>query len=523
MRLLLLLILDGWPVSAGQWAVDRLHTYDLLSCDVDARPTGRGLEIDCTLRLVVGSPGPLRFLLSGAVVDLVVTQGDKQVPSKLGAFGLEGLLDFAGIPRERIPMILEVEPDPPPAAGAEVTLRLRYRWHPPPGGWYRAGPGDVETHLSGFWLPTMADEIFASRVRVHTDVAAFAPGTATRTDDGWLFESDAEQIVPLFVADLARVNGNGCEVWLPAAEAFRGGEAITRDLAAVLRAFEARFGPPGPAPFRLVVAPEANVPSYCGGSFAVVKARPAESLEPAERERWIAHLAHECAHRWFGYRLKTPVIGRGGTWLREGLAEWGGIEVAGEILGAEARERLWRDRFARYVSGADLRTEDRVLFANETTLLDATYVDDPRIPYCRGALVLRLLANGDAFAGGLRRMIEGGPGGIVDAKDVLSRTGGAEIAAYYAGTTRLPDLRLEEVRFEARAVRARVLCDDPLWPGGRVPVRVETAAGAETADVLLGRGGGELSWKGASSPVRVEVDPERLYLDPIPSNNVAER
>jgi hypothetical protein len=106
---------------------------------------------------------------------------------------------------------------------------------------------------------------------------------------------------------------------------------------------------------------------------------------------------------------------------------------------------------------------------------------------------------------------------------VLQATGGGELAAYYAGTTRLPDLRLADVAFEARVVRGRVLCDDPLWPGGRVPVRVETADGAETVDVLVGRGGGELLWKGASSPLKVEVDPERLYLDPILSNNLVER
>jgi len=516
MRILLLLILDGWPVSAGQWAIDQLHTYDLLSYDVDARPTERGLDVDCTIRLVVGSPGPLRFILSGAVEDLVVTQGEKQVTAELGAFGAEWLLDLAGIPKDRLPWLLTVEPQPPPAAGTELTLRFRYRWHPPPGGWYRAGPGDVETHLSGFWLPTMADEVFATRVRVHTDVAAFAPGVAKRTDDGWLFEGDAEQVVPLFVADLVRVEGDGCEVWLPRADA-GDGEAIARDLAAVLGALEARFGPAGPGPFRLVVAPERNVPSYCGGSFAIVKARP------ADRERWIAHLAHECAHRWFGYKLKTPVIGRGGTWLREGLAEWAGIEVAGEVVGEEAREHLWRERFARYVSGADLRHEDRMIFANEATLLDATYVDDPRIPYDRGALVLRLLAKGDGFVRRLREMMEEGSGGILDARDILWKTGGAEVAAYYAGTTRLPDLRLADVAFEANAVRARVLCGDPLWPGGRVPVRVETLEGVETVDVLVGRGGGELLWKGRSSPVKVEVDPERLYLDPIGSNNVAER
>jgi hypothetical protein len=39
----------------------------------------------------------------------------------------------------------------------------------------------------------------------------------------------------------------------------------------------------------------------------------------------------------------------------------------------------------------------------------------------------------------------------------------------------------------------------------------------------VARGGGELRWEGASSPLRVEVDPERLFLDPVRSNGVAAR
>jgi hypothetical protein len=517
MRLILLLILDGWPVSAGQAVVDRLHNYDVVAYDVDVTPAEGGLEVDCRLRLVTGSPGPLRFLLSGAVEDLAVTRGEGEVPFTRETFGLDALLDVLGIPKERVPWLLAIAPRPPPAPGTEMTLRLRYRWRPPPGGWYRAARGDVETHLSGFWLPTMADEVFATRVRVRTGAAAFAPGTARRTDDGWLFESEAEQVVPLFVADLVRVDGEGCEVYLP--RAGEGvAEAIARDLASVLAALEKRLGKAAAPPFRLVVAPEKGVPSYCGGSFAVLKA------QPKDRARWIAHLAHECAHRWFGHRLRTPVIGRGGTWLREGLAEWAGIEVTGDILGEQVRESLWRDRFARYVSGTDLRrTADGVLFANEPRLLDATYVDDPLVPYFRGALVLRLLAREEAFREGLRGLMQGGPGGILDVKDVLAATGGAEAAAYYALTTRLPDFRLEDAAFDGRGVRARILVDDPLWPAARVPVRFETADGAETVEVLVGRGGGELRWQGASSPLRVEVDPERLFLDPVRSNSVRER
>ncbi|MFI5403350.1 MAG: hypothetical protein ACHQ1G_10465, partial [Planctomycetota bacterium] len=329
-----------------------------------------------------------------------------------------------------------------------------------------------------------------------------------RAEEGWLFESPSAQVVPLVVADLVRVEGEGCEVWLPAPRRVEG-EAIARDLALVLRTLEGRFGPLPDGPFRLVIG-DGAAPSYCGGSFAVI------TRFPKSRPAWIAHLAHECAHRWFGHTLMTPVIGRGGTWLREGLAEWAGIEAAGEILGAPAADALWRDRFSRYVSGMDLRRGPEGLFANEPTLLDATYLDDALVPYLRGALVLRLLAKEEGFREKLRGLMRGGPGGILGAAEILKTTGGEALAAYYAGTTRLPDLRIE-----ADGNVARIFCDDPLWPNGLVAVRIETASGARVVEVDVSKGKGELPLPDGA--VRVEVDPERLWLDPVRSNGLLEK
>jgi hypothetical protein len=515
MTLLMLLLLDSWPVTAGQAVLDRLHGYDVLSYEIDAEPTAEGLRVDCRLRVKAERPGPLAFFLSGAVEGLRATLGEEEVPFTFGAFGLDTLLDLAGVPRQSLPFLLTLEPRKSLAAGEEATFRLTYTWRPPPGGWFRAGADDVETHLSGFWLPTMADEFFGTTLRVRTGVAAFAPGRARRTEDGWLFESASEQIVPLVVADLVRVEGDGCEVWLP--EGLRGeGESIARDLAQVLSTLEGWFGSAGEGPFRLVLPHETAAPSYCGGSFAVLTRRP------KSRVAWIAHLAHECAHRWFGFRLATPVVGRGGTWLREGLAEWAGIEVAGEIVGGSATDDLWRDRFARYVSRADLRrAPGGILFGNEPTLLDATYVDDPVLAYDRGALVLRLLAReagAKEFRERLRGLMKGGPGGLRGAAEVLAATGGEALASYYAATTRLPDLRLDAPGADGNI---RISCTDPLWPGGRVPVRVETATETRTVEVEV-RGEGTLAWKGGP-PVRIEVDPLRLYLDPVRSNGVWER
>lgn len=159
------------------------------------------------------------------------------------------------------------------------------------------------------------------------------------------------------------------------------------------------------------------------------------------------------------------------------------------------------------MSRLDLRRgKDGILFAVEPTLMDATYVDDPAVAYRRGALVLRLMAREigpEVFRGKLRDLMSGGLGGILGAKEILAATGGQEIALYYAATTRLPDLRLDG---------ARIVCDDPLWPGGRVPVRI----GTRVVEVLVQGGQGVLPE--ADGPV--EVDPGRLFLDPVRSNGV---
>jgi hypothetical protein len=152
------------------------------------------------------------------------------------------------------------------------------------------------------------------------------------------------------------------------------------------------------------------------------------------------------------------------------------------------------------------RAPDGSLFANEPTLIDVTYVDDPRVAYRRGALVLRLIAREigpDLFRRKLRELMATGSSGILGAKEILAATGGQELALYYAQTTRLPDLRLEG---------ARIVCDDPAWPGGRVPVRI----GARVVDVEVRGGAGALP----ATEGPVEVDPERLWLDPVRSNGV---
>ena len=87
---------------------------------------------------------------------------------------------------------------------------------------------------------------------------------------------------------------------------------------------------------------------------------------------------------------------------------------------------------------------------------------------------------------------------------------------YYALTSRVPDFALDRV--DAAERRARVRCLDAMWPDGAIACRVETASGSEIVEVALRNGEGTLRWKGEAK--RIEVDPDRVLLDPIRSNNV---
>ena len=167
--------------------------------------------------------------------------------------------------------------------------------------------------------------------------------------------------------------------------------------------------------------------------------------------------------------------------------------------------------------------QQSILFANEVSLRDATYLDPPAIPYYRGALVFRLLEHrlgAEPFRAALRSIAKEHAWTFADLGEFVRALGGAEVVSYYVDTTRLTDLVREVTRIEAGGVDATIVCSDPLWPGGRVPVVVRTGAGEERLLVDVRGGRGALRWRGESPVVGVEIDPERIYLDPVRSNNV---
>ena len=132
--------------------------------------------------------------------------------------------------------------------------------------------------------------------------------------------------------------------------------------------------------------------------------------------------------------------------MREGLAQWCGVEIAGELAGEAVRSDAWRRMVKLYLGQADLRrTSDGSVFANEPTLRDAGYWDDPLVPYVRGALVWRRLAHGvgrDRFLAKLRGFLSRDLARTWDWRLALEDRELAPAVRYFAATTRLPDLAL---------------------------------------------------------------------------------
>jgi hypothetical protein len=515
--LVLLLVAGAWQVTYAQALLDRLHTYDILAYRIVAEPGEGGLGVDCELTVRVRRPGPLRFLFSSEVEGLQVTRDGEPVPATLGAGGFETMLRLLRAEVHGVPSLLTLESEV--RASEEVTFRLRYRWRPGGEGHFYAGEDAVQTHLSPFWLPTMADELFDATVEVRTNVTALAPGK--RVSGNFFRSTHPLQIVPLVVGRLDEHRRGRLALYLPP-DVDADPRALLDDIERVMAKLEEWFGETAEKTFSVAVEPRRQTaPSYCGGSFVVLDRRFLE-LPPTPR---LALLAHECAHAWWGHRVATTVVGRGGTWMREGLAEWSGNKVAGALISEAEERRLFRATLRAYVAHLDLRrTASGLLFANEVTLEDATYLDHPAVAYWRGGLLFRLLERRvPDLRARLRAFADGHAHVFASLEELRAAVGQRAVLDYYLETTRLPDLVLHDVRADGNAVSATVRCADALWPGGEVPVRIRTAEGDHLVSVTVRGGEGTLRWEGAAEPVEIELDPERIYLDPVRSNGLWKR
>jgi len=87
-------------------------------------------------------------------------------------------------------------------------------------------------------------------------------------------------------------------------------------------------------------------------------------------------------------------------------------------------------------------------------------------------------------------------------------------------TNRLPDLVLEHANVEDGRAEITLSCLDPTWPDGPFPCRF--FVGSEVFGIVASLKGGKarVTWSGTGRVRRIVVDPDRILLDPDPSNNV---
>ena len=495
-------------INVARMLVDGLHSYDLERMEVEARPGADGLQVQCDLTLRVKRAVAPSFFLSAFVQDLEVTRDGKPVEARVGTGVLEQLLRKLEPRSGMAPTLLTLLPEPLPAAGERVIFRLRYRWKPAKGLHFYADAKGVQTHNFGFWLPAMADELFDASIRVQTPdgMTAVASGYPDTDVEGALTFRTKEpvQVLSLVVGSFklheTRAGKRKLRVLLPL-DAALDPARVSADWAAVLKILEGWFGPAPGDPLTLLFEPR-NLPSpsYNDGAFICINRRylqwagaPADKKDLRARVLWLRLLAHECAHYWWGHRVPSPVLGRGGNWIREGLAEWSGVRAAEELLrrqGTPAPRSLFRRNLRWYLTDIDLMPAPRnehVVLANEVSLRDATYLDAGRVAYARGALVHRQLEHllgTDAFIEALRALAKDRAHAFtiadqyVTALDPDGKLGVAEWVDYYVNRTRLPDLRLGDVRVGDGSAKAAVLCKDIDWPGGKLPYVVVTTAGS---------------------------------------------
>ena len=503
MNLVVLLVLDAAQILALKADLERLHNYDLLSYDIAVKPTESGAEVDCTIRLEMRREGPVRFLLSRAVSGLTVESGGKPVRFALREHLLGKLAALLGrASKETVPKILVL---PRADEGAKLELRMRYVWKPSGRALAYARGGALQTHLASFWVPSMAHEFFDVKISVDTQKTVVA--TQGRS-----------QVVSLTVGDYVRHERGAYTLLLPAGRD-ADADAILEDAELIGRQLTSWFGPALPKRFTIVVDPGVAAMSFCAGPFVVMRRVAAD-----KRGFWLPLLAHEMAHVWFGHKLANPIVGDGGTWLREGLAEWAAIKILGALETPVVERRGFRQTFVRYFNGIDLRRLKRgpegAIFANEPTLMDTTYADGARVPYWRGALVHRLLEyriGERKFIAILKDLVQQKRTGLFDARAYAAALPAEALVNYYAKTSRLPDFEIVEVR----AGEATLRCLDPDWPGGKVPCLVDDAV--VVAEFLGGKA--TIRWPAGENvlPQRVEVDPDRVFLDPVRSNSVWEK
>lgn len=321
---------------------------------------------------------------------------------------------------------------------------------------------------------------------------------------------------PFFVqGDWEKLEGTGesknISAFLPrgsTAEEKKQAEAIV-NLAAAARAFYAGLLGPGPdVPLRLVSVRRGTGFNDGGtiliesGAFRRAKVDSATTLLISEA---VARL-------WIGGQ--TAVRGEGGGLLRDGLTRFLATQFIEKQFGSGAAQA---ERLRERLAYSTVAKKDAPLA--RVTPLDGTYFSS--VPN-KGAMVWRLVDQSlgrDAFMGTLRGLLQGGKGSItgvtlVALRAALAEKGGDRIKALLEQQLdQVTDLDLMVGVPQARGAEWVAALRNLGSMDATTTVRATTASGEKlSVDVTMpARNFGEAVFKTSVKPVRLEIDPEKLY------------
>lgn len=447
--------------------------------------------------------------------------------------------------------IVEVELPKPLEPGQELTLSFEYalpsfevgndgkRNRRPTDPFF--GKDEFFTNLASAWFPGNVYARFSFVLDVTAPagfqvLASGAPDGETVAPDGRVTfrfrETGGINVITFFgarfrVHTIADGDRTLALYTLPIAQPLDAAR-ILEDMRWCLHFFEQRFGPSGLKRFAIGM----GTPNYGGASYnalhyAIVRANYFQTHDrggDAGGALWFGALAHEISHIWWGFRAQSELLGHGGNWLREGLAEYSSFLALEARYGASLSPHYCHRKMLRNYHNA---IEE--LGAREPSLIDITYAMPEDTNYEKGAWLFRMLERligPEALARVLERYLAAAGSKMATWKvfrKIADDESGRDLSAFFeqwlVGTDHLDlEVTVSPDPWRVVVTQAKGAFQPASSPTFRVVVVGED--GAEQVSTLdLPGSGGRKEIALAGRPKKVVVDPDGVLLDVNRLNN----
>ncbi|MBI5367288.1 MAG: PDZ domain-containing protein [Planctomycetes bacterium] len=507
------------------------HTYDILHYDlrVSLDPAERTGTVRAAMRIKgtrTPAPSSIQFVLHRALKVAAVSEEGRPLKHRAAA----PMADYPGT-------ILTIALDRPLVAGEERTLLVETGFSSRPNEPRLAhapyiGANDAFTDLGSAWIPGMPYDTFAYDLRIECPSWMTAVGNGLLTEitpaaDGarrvFHFVSARPMSLVNWVAGrwqscVRQVGDMTFELLTDEGSDLPTAPALD-DLARGYGFCARQFGGAGLKKLTLITAPLAyDQPSYNAYTYIYLRrsyfAFLGKSLEEGG-PAWYGPLCHEISHCWWGYLAMSDILGNGGNWLREGLAEFSSGQALEERYGADYAAHAFRRKLlAGYFN--DLRSMQG---RREPSLVDVSYLSAEDISYEKGAwvfLMLRERLGTEAFAEVLHRyLVAAGKRfmGYRDFQDIAEEVHGRSLKDFFRAWV------LGTGRVDLAVVKAESQPEGDAWVTEVTVANLAPNAFPVSAELQVGEGEGAVREvvACAATPVVVRVKsaarPERIELD----------